>query len=412
MRPSLLHPEVSLPDEPAVDLPLEHVLHIDEHEKPTVAWRTRIRSVAVKLMLLAVTFGCMLVIALIAEIGLGYHGQLQSDIHGSTPRPAVRDQSTFGLPGYTRPESYTYLGYTEWYPVLSYDELARFQESEPANDFPYLRAVLGYWSSYRAMGRATAGKYAFDWRQNAALAVGGLNFAAAYTLKGAYEESFGRLSAWTSHGRLTEEDEYDARVTREYADFLRLHPFYEFNFAHHVAGLWSSTHLYGENLIRKTEREVFLTTEYSVAALYCWIVEKFAHTGRRFQAPNTYAWIAVPPDFAWSNFSAVKAVKPLGPREYIVSLPHSQEFTTITEKLVDANVRFVEIAGNGNILLSVLVPAGTRPVLDAATQLNRAPLLSDPAQERLLINCPTDNLTVVVFALHSQGLPIEHIYDY
>lgn len=410
MKPSLLHPELEVPDELALELPLEHVHHTDDIEQNEARRYFRLRHFLAAVGIFAAVMFLLLLVALIAEFVVGYRGRFQGEIHGPLQRHASRAQATFSTPGYARPESFTYLSYVEWYPALSYAELASYQNSQVPSGFPYFRAIREYWGNYRAMRSLTADKYPFDLRENALLVAAGLNFAAGYTIKGTYEKTVGRVSAWTSKGQLTEEDLYDAQVTREFADFTRLHPFYEFRFAHHVARLWSTTNLYGPHFLRKTEREFFLTAEYTVAAFYCWVMEKFS-PGRRIHPPETYAWIAAPKDFPWENFP-IKNVRQVAPQEFIVAIPHTQEFTTQAQKLVDANVRFVEIAGNGNILISLLEPAGAQSVLDVATRLNRRPLLSDPAQERVLINCPTESLSVVLLALRSQQVTVEHIYDY
>jgi len=80
--------------------------------------------------------------------------------------------------------------------------------------------------------RADAEPHQFNFGDHLSSFVLGGSFALEYSIRGAYEQTIGRLSEWTSSHELVEEDAQAARVAREYADFVYIRPFYEFHFAH------------------------------------------------------------------------------------------------------------------------------------------------------------------------------------
>lgn len=69
--------------------------------------------------------------------------------------------------------------------------------------FPYFRAIEQYWST---------------------------SFTVEYALKGAYENTVGRLTEWIGGHAPTGEDRYAARVAHDYGAFVQDRPFYEFPF--------------------------------------------------------------------------------------------------------------------------------------------------------------------------------------
>jgi hypothetical protein len=113
--------------------------------------------------------------------------------------------------------------------------------------------------------------------------------SAEYILKGAYESTIGRLSEWTSGHQFTAEDQYAYNVSREYADFVHVQPFYEVHFARDVKGLWAENSVWGPHPIRKWERRLFLTIDYASEALYCWLIEQATYATYGREPEETYA---------------------------------------------------------------------------------------------------------------------------
>lgn len=354
----------------------------------------------------------LLLVLIGAEIAIGWRCDLKGQISSPIPQPPERKAATGSIAGYSRPEDETYLSYPEWYIVWSYQEKADFQVKQLPSGFPYFAAVRQYWNAYCCISRLTRGKYPFNGGEQVMLVVIGASFSAEYILKGAYEKTIGKLSEWTSGHQPVEEDQYAYKVAREYADFVHIRPFYEFHFARQVKGLWSGTPVWGEHPLRKWERKIYLTFDYTIEAFYCWLIEKATHATYGYEPEDTYAWIDNAKESDLQPLPRVKKVKQVGPQTLIVDILRYQEFTTVALALAERNVQFVEIAGNSHIIVSVLAPQSWQYGQSDAQQLFSTPVLTHPELKRVVIGCDVTSLDAMLNTLRAGGVTVEHIYDY
>jgi len=346
------------------------------------------------------------------EAGIAWRCDLQGNIHRPVPQPQDRKIAVAGIGGYSRPEDDTYLSYPEWYIVWSYQEKADFQQNNLPSGFPYFGAMRQYWKSYCCISHLIRGQYGFNGGEQLMLVVIGTSFSAEYILKGIYEKTVGRLSEWTSSHQAVEEDQYAYKVAREYADFVHIRPFYEFHFARQVTGLWHETHLWGPHWIRKWERKLFLTLDYTVEAFYCWVIEKLTHITYGVEPANTYAWVEHARPGPLQQLLRVKVVKQTGPEAFIVDLPRYQEFTKVSQELAQRDIHFVEIAGNSQILVSALAPSGWSYHHSEAQPLFSTPILTHPELKRVVFGCDVTSLHLLLNSLRAEAIVVEHIYDY
>lgn len=354
----------------------------------------------------------MLLVLIVSEIALGWNCDLQGQIPSPVPQPQDRKAATAGFKEYARPEDDTYLSYPEWYIVWSYQEKADFQEKHLPSGFPYFSEVRQYWSSYCCIARLTHGKFAFNAGEQVMLVVIGTSFSAEYILKGAYEKTIGRLSEWISGHEMVEEDRYAYRVAREYADFVHIRPFYEFRFARHIGELWRETPLRGAHPLRKWERKFFLTADFAFEAMYSWVIEKGTYATYGHEPAETYAWIDNADKTLLQQLPRVKIMSQAGPRAFVVDIPRYQEFTEIASELAERGVRFIDIAGNSEILVSVLAPQSWRYANADAHQLFSNPILTRPGMQRVVLGCDVVSLHSMLLRLNLSGVTIEHVYDY
>ena len=349
---------------------------------------------------------------IVIEVAFGWRCNLQGQIPAPIPQPESRRTVVAGIPNYARPEDDTYLGFPEWYIVWSYQEKADFQENRLPSGFPYFGAVRQYWQSYCCISRILRGQYPWNAGEQVMLVVIGTSFSAEYILKGLYEETIGRLSEWSSGYQFTSEDQYAYKVAREYADFVHVRPFYEFHFARHVRGLWTDNSLWGPHPLRKWERRFFLTLDYASEALYCSLIEWATHASYGHEPNDTYAWVENLNQEQLSQIPHVKVVKQAGPQAEIVVIPRYQEFTAVASNLAQHGVRWVEIAGNTQITVSVLASQSWRYEGSAGRQLFSMPLLTHAGRQRAVLMCPVQSLNQVLNTLSSRDVLVEHVYDY
>ena len=315
-----------------------------------------------------------------------------------------------GLPGYRRAEVFTYLTLPEWYIVYSADEYAAFIAQRPPSAFPYVGAVRQYWGHYSAVCAVTKREYPFEGGYHAMLGIIGASFTVEHTIKAAYENTIGRLTEWISSTE-TPEDAFARRVAREYGTFMHTVPWYEFPFGSRLTALWRETPFGGPNKIRKIERRMVLSMEYGAKAVYGWILGKVSGAAYGAEDLRIHARIANATSEVFAD-TRVKPVKPLGPREYLVTLPRYEEFTKAALAMNALGVRFVDIAGNDDILITVLARRGMSVTVPQARLIASTSIITDPTMQRLVFTIPVSALREVSDHLAKERAVIEHLYDY
>ena len=354
----------------------------------------------------------LLFLVIAVEVAIGWHCDLQGQLPSPIAQPLQRQNITAEIPNYTRPEDDTFLSYPEWYIVWSYQEKADFQEHNLPSRFPYFAAVRQYWGSYCCISRLIRGRYPLNFGEHVMLFVIGTSFSAEYILKGSYEKTIGALSEWSSSHEITEEDQFAYKVAREYADFVHVRPFYEFQFAKQVKGLWASTHLIGPHFLRKWERKVSLTADYTVEAFYCWIIEQLTHLSYGFEPSETYAWIDGANIDLLSQVPPLRIIKQVGPTAFIVDIPRYQEFTAVARRLAEHDIQFVEIAGNSTVLVSITASRTWHDDEKSATLLFSQPILTRTDLSRFVLVGPVARLSASLNNWNARAIQVEHVYDY
>jgi hypothetical protein len=332
-------------------------------------------------------------------------------VHCSTVRgrfqPSAATQAGNGIPGYARPEDGTFLSYAEWYIVWSYQEKAAWQQAHLPSGFPYFSAIGQYWSGYCCSYGVVHGRYPFNFGDHLMLAVIGTSFTVEYGLKGAYENTVGRLAEWSGGQELSEDDRYAARVARDYGVFVQDRPFYEFPFFGAFRGLWTDTKLWGPHVLRKWERKAWLSLDYGIEAVYCGLIELASHAAYGVEDDVTYALIENAPETVLASIPAVHKVKSAGINSFIIAMPRYQKFTGAAGQLLRAQARFVEIAGNRQIMVTAVVPRDWSFQLPASELLFSSEILTGPQSKRVALRAPVADLGSIAGVLS-----LEHIYDY
>ena len=318
-------------------------------------------------------------------------------------QPSAASTVGSGISGYLRPEDDTFLTYAEWYIVWSYQEKAAWQQAHLPSGFPYAGAIAQYWSGYCCSYGVVRGRYPFNFGDHLMLAVIGSSFTVEYALKGAYENTVGRFTEWVSGNRATEEDRYAAKVARDYGTFVQDRPFYEFPFFPALRKLWSDTSLWGPQALRKWERKAWLSLDYFVEGAYCGFIQATSHAIYGVEEDVTYAVV----ENLQSAIPGVVKLKQVGPDSFLVRMPRYQNFTKAAWQILQAHGRFVEIAGNRQIMVTAVVPRGKNGPWPAGEILFASVILTDARSKRVAVRVPVADLAALMAVL-----PVEHIYDY
>lgn len=170
----------------------------------------------------------------------------------------------------------------------------------------------------------------------------GVSTTAEYALRAAYETLVGRLAELTrSHG-FTEEDRFSARVAQEYVDFIRVRPWYEFDFTQRLRRLWGECPLHGPDSVRKWERRYALTSEYAAKALYGWVIGKLTKMMYEEPLPVTAVLLDRLPENLGARETELKILDRRADG-VLVTLPRYEAFTTQRTR---ARERGARLSGN------------------------------------------------------------------
>lgn len=313
------------------------------------------------------------------------------------------------LPGYVRPEAFTFLTLPEWFIVYSTEEQARLLQRAAPADFPYFGSIAQYWRYYSDACAVTKTAYPFETRYHVMLAVIGVSFTVENAIKGVYENTMGRLSGW--FGRDTPEDAFAAKTAAEYGAFVHTVPWYEFPFAGRLRQLWAGSPLFGPRAVRKLERRAALTAEYGIKTAYAWAIKLATRSAYGVEDRAIHARVVGATDDVLRGAQA-ELVRRSRDGVAIVRLPRDEAFTRSALALIDARVRFVDVAGNEEMLVTAIAPAAVdEHALGLAVMATR-PILTEPQRKRVAFRVPVARLHEIVPVLRARGAAIEHLYDY
>lgn len=303
----------------------------------------------------------------------------------------------------------TLLTYPEWFLVFSPHEYAEFITANEPSRFPFYGHIGQFWQSYKAV---------FDEAQRRGLDLNpgyhlmimviGTSTTVEYAIKSAYETLLGQLVAAVS-GSSTPEDRYAAAIAQDYVRFIRVLPWYEYDFGKALAGLWQDIPPTGPTMLRKWERRFAMTTEYAIK----WGYAKLIKMGTKSIYETPLLVTAVATNAAPQTDPArpeLKFLAEVPDGGALVLVPRYEAFTAYSQMLADQGLNFLEIAGNNTfVLVSLLAPETWQP---SQTPLLVQPILTQPGTQRVLLTLPVSNLAQAMRQWKTAKLTVEHVFDY
>lgn len=292
-----------------------------------------------------------------------------------------------------RIESSTYLTFPEWYLVFNPQELGRFLQQAFPSQFGYWRSISQFWGGYCQVYGIANEVYDANPGDQFMILVIGSSFSVEYAVKGVYASTIGWLFEKTAR-ELTDEDRYAAYLQTDYGQFVETRPFYEYPFGKAFVGIWKQP-WFGKGIARKWERKLALSFEYGIKTIYSKII--WAGTRLLYGAPDDIVYVLVSEKGATSTSMR--------------TLPHYKEFTRGLPQLAASGTRILSVAGNDEILASVIASTTTTMDLAPAQLLFVQPFIEEQKQ-RYVYQVPTDHLIEFVQSAQKQGLELEHVFDY
>lgn len=314
-------------------------------------------------------------------------------------------------PEHVRGLEQTLLTYPEWFLVFSPHEYAEFTAAQPPSRFPWYGHLGQFWESYAAVTAETRRReLELNPGYHLMIMVIGVSTTVEYALRSAYEMLVGRMTEMLA-AKPTAEDRYAAKVAREYVDFIRVLPWYEFDFAARLRGLWTETGHWGEAPLRKWERKFALTTEYGIKMLYGQLIK--LGTQNVYEAPLLVTAVVTRPAPAPDpKLPDLKILQALPEDRALITVPRYEAFMTYAQALAAKGLHFEEIAGNRSfILVSLHTPPDWKPPLETPALFTQT-ILTRTDRQRVVLLVPVSNLAVQLRLWQTAGLQVEHVFDY
>lgn len=307
---------------------------------------------------------------------------------------------------YRRPEANSYLTYPEWHIVYAYDGLAEVLKSGDEHRFPYLASIRDFWSADCALTREADRRGGADGETRLMIATIGVSFTLEMLLKGAWEETIGRLTALWRGPTKTPQDIVARDMAADYAAFLRHTPWYAYAFRPWTEKLWAAP---VDGLVRGWERRLALGAEWSAKSGYAELIGGAAAAG----PPAALTIRSVVSGLPAATLAAIRDVKVVGEqaRGLLIETPRYARFTQILAQIARAGGTIEEIAGNARVMVSLTRAPGA----DAGPLPGKVLLRlrrNGFAGDRVLAAVPIADLAPLLRAEPLADPGIEHIYDY
>lgn len=308
-----------------------------------------------------------------------------------------------------RPADQTFLTYPEWFLVHSPAEIADYAHVRTTTTFPYMIHVRQLWQSYGVVYDQIKGSFAFNTGYHIMIWVIGVSTTVEYTLKALYETVIGRLTNPVNGAVITDEDKFNAQFSQDYVDFIRVLPWYEFDFKSRIPQLFSGTSFFGPHFIRKCERKYMLLTELLVKAGYGYLIK----LGTKASYDEALLTTAVIIDRLPAVHDTITPIKTYSDGSALLLLPRYEAFHPAVSALVKQGITFREIAGNNSaLLLTVLAPDTWQPASPNLQLVFTQPIVTKPGLKRVALVTTVGSLDKTIRYVNEQNVKIEHVYDY
>ncbi|WNM64239.1 hypothetical protein PQG83_19330 [Candidatus Nitrospira neomarina] len=343
---------------------------------------------------------------------------IDSDSHSdcNVHQPAGCKKKLQALTHYARSEDQTFLTLPEWYIVYSADEFGAFVQSHPPSDFPYFRSISQFWSLYGQILYEAWSTPSFNWGYHVMIGVIGASFTAEYLFKGLYETTVGAITAWASTAgpwqATTREDRFIQHVAQDYSAFIHATPWYEYPFSAKLKEFWSLPGEAEGSAMRRWERRFEFTMELLFKTAWGWAIKQGTGAGYDPEALEIQAWVKQGSKDIAALDPSIRVLDQLGDRSYLMAIPRYEPFKQAVKTLIDHDVRLIEVAGNEQILITIIAPHDWQDRHHIGRKVCEWPILTQPDRKRVALFVPIKQLHETLPTLEQAAVQLDHLYDF
>jgi hypothetical protein len=329
----------------------------------------------------------------------------------SAPPPSAAALPAIDEKGYRRKLDNTYFTFPEWYIVYSFEDFGRFLDRGSESQFNYLGHILGFWRSFCTINRAVPATPESRTEVKTMIYIIGVSYSIEYAIKGIYENTIGRVFEWIRGDKRTPQDDYARAVLQDYAAFLYTVPWYKYPFREKLDGFMAiSTPT--PSTARTIERGFALGSEYFVKIGYAALIQKALDASSDDEPRDIMFVVATLPPDVLAKEPRIKPIRALNTEWQLVQTPRYKDFTEIVLGLLDRGIPIAEIAGNREIMVTVITPKDAKLDVKDAVELFSLNLDAKPGFRRAGLKARIDRLVDIVRDLKARGASVEHFYDY
>jgi FAD/FMN-containing dehydrogenase len=311
---------------------------------------------------------------------------------------------------YFRAEEQTILTVPEWYLVYNPKEYADYLDSgkNPSN-FPFYKSIDEYWKLYDRSIKLTSKAYPENSEYKTMLQVIGVSMTMEYGSKIIYENTIGRFFALFSEEKISKEEEIIIEAQRAYSNFIYQTAWYEFKFLPWIKKVWTASEQSNCSTLRKWERTLIFTFEFSFKAFYSQLIEWAAKS--TYETPANSIYLIV------SNVDSVKENKNLkiikrDGNKMIIAITRWASFTTEIIKLSNQDLKIYEISGNDEISVSTITRNQQEIYSSDIKFLYQSKIVTNDSLKRNLYFLPVGKLLPFIKNVIRTKGKVEHVYDY
>jgi hypothetical protein len=353
-----------------------------------------------------------ILIALAVAVPLAYiEGTCRPNSSASASSAPALALPAISEAGYRRAEANTFFTFPEWYIVYSFEDFGRFLDHSSESHFNYLGHILGFWQSFCTINRAVPDTGESRADVKTMIYVIGVSYSTEYAIKGFYENTVGRVFEWIRGPARTPQDDYARAVLQDYAAFLYTIPWYKYPFREKLDGLMAIS-APTPSQARTSERDFALGTEYFLKIGYAWLIQKALDASDDDEPRDIMFVVATLPQDILAKEPRIKPIRTLTPEWQLVQAPRYKALSEILQGLLDRGIGLAEIAGNHDILITVIAPDTAKLDVKDTTELFSLDLDARPGFRRAGLKARIERLVDINRDLKARGAKIEHFYDY
>jgi len=241
------------------------------------------------------------------------------------------------------------------------------------------------------------------------LKVIGVSVTMEYALKMIYENTIGRVFGWFANDSISEKEQTIIDAQRAYSDFIYHSAWYEFEFMPWITKVWKAWDSNGASWLRKWERTLFFTFEYSFKAGYAQLIEWAAKAS--YEEPVTDIYLLVSTDETIAPTDDIKVIKDQNNKK-LIGITRWGAFTRAILELCDKDIQIHEIGGNDEIVVSVLLDKSRQMDFKNMAVLYESAVVTDEDLTRFVCLLPVNELLPFVCYANSNSIEVEHVFDY